>query len=161
MMPPVSALAAGQAAPEFRLRGAAGQFVALSEHRGQQAVVVLFYPLAFTPICAQQLPELEAARLRLEDLGATVIGISVDSWQANEVFARQIGVRYPLLSDFRREVSRAYGVLDETRFTSGRALFVIDRAGTIVHSETAGDPDDPAEVPALERILRVLEGLRR
>jgi len=156
-MPPQTAIAVGQRAPEFRLRGPAGQFVALSDHRGQQAVIVLFYPLAFTPICAHQLPELEAARPRLEELGATVIGISVDSWQANEVFARQIGVRYPLLSDFRREVSRAYGVFDEARYTSGRALFVIDRAGIVVHAEVAGDPDDPAEVPALERILRAIE----
>ena len=114
--------AAGQRAPEFRLRGPAGQFVALSDSLGQQAVVLIFYPLAFTPICSHELSELEKARPRLEDLGATVMGISVDSWQANEVFARQIGVRYPLLSDFRREVSRAYGVMDEARYTSGRAL---------------------------------------
>jgi peroxiredoxin len=160
-MPPSAGMAVGQRAPEFRLRGPAGQFVALSDHRGQQAVVVLFYPLAFTPICAHQLPELEAARPRLEELSATVVGISVDSWQANEVFARQIGVRYPLLSDFRREVSRAWGVLDEARFTSGRALFVVDRAGTIVHAEVAGDPDDAAEVPPLDRILGVLEDLAR
>ena len=160
-MPPVPALAVGQRAPEFRLRGPAGQFVALSDHRGQESVILLFYPLAFTPICAHQLPELEAARPRLEELAATAIGISVDSWQANEVFARQIGVRFPLLSDFRREVSRAYGVLDESRYTSGRALFVIDRAGVVAHAELAGDPDDAAEVPALGRILGVIEGLAR
>ena len=160
-MPSIAALAVGQLAPEFRLRGPAGQFVALSDYRGEQAVILLFYPLAFTPICSHQLPELEAARPRLEEMGATVIGISVDSWQANEVFARQIGVRYPLLSDFRREVSRAYGVFDEQRHTSGRALFVIDRHGMIVHGEVAGDPDDAGEVPTLDRILRVLEDLAR
>ncbi|MEO5616514.1 MAG: redoxin domain-containing protein [Candidatus Eisenbacteria bacterium] len=160
-MLPVSVLAVGQRAPEFRLRGPAGQFVALSEYRGQQVVIVIFFPLAFTPICAHQLLELEAARSRLEEVGATVIGISVDSWQANEVFARQIEVRCPLLSDFHRDVSRAYGVLDEERFTSGRALFVVDRAGTIVHAEAAGDPDDPTEAPTLARILGVVEGLKR
>jgi len=153
--------AAGERAPDFRLRGPAGQFVALADYRGQQAVILLFYPLAFTPICAHQLPELEAARPRLEELGVTVIGISVDSWQANEVFARQIGVRYPLLSDFRREVCRAFGVFDEARFTSGRALFVIDRRGVVVHAEVAGDPDDASEVPPLERIVGVLEQASR
>ena len=96
-MPAVAAPAVGQRALEFRLRGPAGQWVALSDALGQQAVILLFYPLAFTPICSHQLSELEAARPRLEDLNATVIGVSVDSWQANEVFARQIGVRYPLL----------------------------------------------------------------
>jgi len=159
MTSPAAGLAVGQIAPEFRLRGPSGQFVALSDHRGKEAVIVIFFPLAFTPICAHQLPEFEAARSRLEELHARVIGISVDSWQTNEVFARQIGVRYPLLSDFRREVCRAWGVFDEERFTSGRALFVVDREGRIAHAEVAGDPDDVSEVPALERILQVLEGL--
>lgn len=160
-MTSAAALTVGQLAPEFRLRGPAGQFVSLSDYRGQQAVILLFYPLAFTPICSHQLPELEAARPRLEEMGATVIGVSVDSWQANEVFARQIGVRYPLLSDFRREVSRAYGVFDEARHTSSRALFVIDRDGRVAHAEVAGDPDDASEVPGLDRILRVLEEIAR
>ena len=158
-MSPVAALTVGQSAPEFRLRGPAGQFVSLAEHRGHQAVVLLFFPLAFTPICSHQLPELEAQRPRIEALGATVIGISVDSWQSNEVFARQLGVRYPLVSDFHREVSRAYGVLDERRFTSGRALFVIDREGVIVHSEVAGDPEAESDVPGIAGALRALEEL--
>jgi len=158
-MSSVAALTVGQIAPEFRLRGPAGQFVSLAEHRGHQAVVLLFFPLAFTPICSHQLPELEAHRPRIEALGATVIGISVDSWQSNEVFARQLGVRYPLVSDFHREVSRAYGVLDERRFTSGRALFVIDREGVIVHSEVAGDPEAESDVPGIAGALRALEEL--
>ena len=160
-MPQMTALAVGQRAPEFRLRGPAGQQVALSEYRNHQAVVLLFYPLAFTPLCSHELPELEAMRPGLEALGATVIGISVDSWQANEVFARQLGVRFPLLSDFRREVSRAYGVLDENRYTSGRALFVIDRDGLVVHAEVAGDAESAAEVPGLSGVVRVIEAMAR
>jgi len=158
-MSQVAAVAVGQLAPEFRLRGPSGQFVSLAEHRGHQAVILVFYPLAFTPICTHQLPELEERRTQIEALGATVIGISVDSWQANEVFARQIGVRYPLLSDFHREVSRAYGLLDERRFTSGRAIFVIDRQGVIVHAEVAGDPEAPGEVPEVDGLIRLLEDL--
>ena len=160
-MPPVAAIAVGQRAPEFRLRGPAGQFVALSDYRGKQAVIVIFFPLAFTPNCAQQLPEFEEARPQIETLGGRTLGISVDSWQANEVFARQIGVRYPLLSDFDRGVCRAYGVFDEARFTSGRALFVVDRAGNVAHAEVAGDPEDASEVPSLDRITRVLGRLGR
>jgi peroxiredoxin len=160
-MSQVAALAVGQRAPDFRLRGPSGQFVSLAEHRGHQAVILLFYPLAFTPLCSHQLPELEERRAEIESLGGTVIGISVDSWQANEVFARQIGVRYPLLSDFHRDVSRAYGVLDEKRFASGRAVFVIDREGVIVHAEIAGDAEAPADVPAVGAILGVLRDLAR
>lgn len=160
-MSQVAALAVGQRAPEFRLRGPAGQFVSLSDYRGHQAVVLIFFPLAFTPICSHELPELEAARTQIEALGGTVVGISVDSWQANEAFARQIGVLYPLLSDFRREVCRAYGVLDEARFTSGRAVFVIDRGGVIVHADVAAEPESPAHVPGLPAVIRVLEELAR
>ncbi len=158
-MSQVAALAVGQCAPDFRLRGPAGQFVSLAEHRGHQAVILVFYPLAFTPLCSHQLPELEERRTEIEALGGTVIGISVDSWQANEVFARQIGVRYPLVSDFHRDVSRAYGVLDEKRFTSGRAVFVIDRAGVIVHAQIAGNAEAAADVPEIDTILRVLRDL--
>jgi len=150
----------GQLAPDFRLRGPAGQWVSLADHRGQP-VVLVFYPLAFTPICSQELPDLERAREALEALEAVVLGVSVDSWQANEVFARQIGVRFPLLSDFHREVSRAYGVLDEERFTSRRATFVLDRDGVVVHAEVAHDSESRGEVPSLERIRAVLERLRR
>jgi len=158
-MSQVAAIAVGQRAPEFRLRGPAGQFVSLAEHRGHQAVILVFFPLAFTPICSHQLPELERHRTEIENLGATVIGMSVDSWQANEVFARQIGVRYPLLSDFRREVCKAYGVFDEARFTSGRAIFVIDRSGVIVHADVAAEPESPGEVPEVESLIGVLRSL--
>ena len=160
-MTSVAALRAGQRAPDFRLRGPAGQFVSLADYRGNQVVVLAFFPLAFTPICSHQLPELEEARPRLEELGGSVIAISVDSWQANEVFARQLDVKYPLLSDFRREVSKAYGVFDEERFTSGRAVFVIDREGIIVHSDAAQNPDAASEVPELLDILRRLEEMAR
>jgi peroxiredoxin len=158
-MSQVAALAVGQRAPDFRLRGPAGQFVSLAEHRGHQAVILVFFPLAFTALCSHQLPELEERRPEIEALGGTVIGVSVDSWQANEVFARQIGVRYPLLSDFHRDVSRAYGVLDERRFTSGRAVFIIDREGVIAHTEIAGDPEAAGEVPQIDTVLRVLREL--
>lgn len=161
MTAPAPRLTVGQMAPEFRLRGSSGQFVSLSDHRGKESVVIVFFPLAFTPICAHQLPQLEKARPRLEELRARAIGISVDSWQTNEVFARQIGVRYPLLSDFRRETCRDYGVFDEERFTSARAVFVVDRDGRIAHVEIAGDPDDATKVPAIDRLLAVLERLNR
>jgi peroxiredoxin len=155
-VPPV-----GQLAPEFRLKGPAGQFVSLAEHRGRQSVVLVFYPLAFTPVCSHQLPELERVRPQIESLDATLLGVSVDSWQSNEVFARQLGVTFPLLSDFRREVSRAYGVLDEDRYYSGRAVFVIDRDGRLVHADVSPDSGDMKLIPSVARVLERLEGLRR
>jgi peroxiredoxin len=152
--------AVGQPAPEFRLKGPAGQFVSLADYRGHQHVVLAFYPLAFTAVCSHQLPELERARPRIEALGAALLGVSVDSWQSNEIFARQLGVQYPLLSDFKREVSRAYGVLDEERFYSVRSVFVIDRDGRVAYRDISPNPGDMAQIPSVDRLIERLESLR-
>ena len=154
-------LTIGQIAPDFRLKGPGGQFVGLSEYRGKRHVVLVFFPLAFTPVCSHQLPELERARAGLEGLGATLIGISVDSWQSNEVFSRQLGIHFPLLSDFKRQVSRAYGVLDEDRFYSGRAVFVVDRDGQLVYSDISGNMSDMAQIPSVASLVQRLESLPR
>ncbi|HTO89844.1 MAG TPA: redoxin domain-containing protein [Candidatus Sulfotelmatobacter sp.] len=151
----------GQRAPEFKLKGPGGQPVSLSDFRGRRHVVLAFFPLAFTPVCSHQLPELERSRARLESLGATLLGLSVDSWQTNEVFARQLGIGFPLLSDFKREVSRAYGVLDEERFYSGRAVFLVDRDGQLVYSDVSANPGDMAQIPSVAALIGSLEALPR
>ena len=147
----------GSLAPEFRLRGPGGAPISLSDYRGRRHVVLAFYPLAFSPVCSHQLPALQRDLDRFRDLGADVLGISVDSFFANEAFARHLGLSFPLLSDFRREVSARYGVLIPEAQTSTRALFVIDKQGVIVHREV---PEDPSRVPSNEDVVRALEGLR-
>ena len=156
-----SALAVGQRAPEFKLKGPGGQPISLADYRGRRHVVLAFFPLAFTPVCSHQLPELEQARPRLESLGASLLGVSVDSWQTNEVFARQLGIGFPLLSDFKREISRAYGVLDEDRFYSGRAVFVVDRGGQLVYSDVSANAGDMAQIPSVASLIGSLEALSR
>ena len=154
-------LSIGQRAPELRLKGPGGQFVSLAEYRGKRHVVLVFFPLAFTPVCSHQLPELEKSRARLESLGATLMGVSVDSWQSNEVFARHLGIGFPLLSDFKREMSRAYGVLDEDRFYSGRAVFVVDRDGLLVYSDISANSGDMSQIPSVAALIQTLEALPR
>jgi peroxiredoxin len=144
-------------APEFRLKGPGGQFITLSEFRGRQHVVLAFFPLAFSPVCSHQLPQIEKAIGRFTALGAAVLGISVDSHYANTAFAERLGLSFPLLSDFHRDVSAAYGVLIESSGHSGRALFVVDRGGRIAYSELS---PTPREVPDQEAVLRALEGLQ-
>jgi peroxiredoxin len=153
------ALEIGQMAPDFRLRGPGGQYVTLSEYRGRKHVVLVFFPLAFSPTCTHQLPEVQRHLARLEDLEAVVLGVSVDSHYANEAFAKRLGLSFPLLSDLRREASRAYGVLDDEKHHSGRATFVIDREGRVVHREVSPSPGDPEAVPSNELVLQVLERL--
>jgi peroxiredoxin len=143
----------GQEAPEFRLRGPGGTFHTLSEHRGHNPVVLVFFPLAFSPVCSHQLPELQARQAEFEAAGAIVYGISVDSHHANTAFARSLGLSFPLLSDWRREASRAYGVHLPEADTSGRATFVVGRDGRIVHVDVSPDIDREDEVPSIDRTL--------
>ena len=147
----------GQKAPSFRLKGPGGQWIALDDYRGRRNVVLVFYPLAFSPVCSHQLPQIEREMPRLRALEAEVLGISVDSHYANEAFAKRLGLSFPLLSDFRRETSVAYGLLDAERHYSGRALVVVDRQGTIAYRDRT---PSPANIPDLEPLLAALERLR-
>jgi peroxiredoxin len=148
--------AIGQIAPEFRLKGPGGQFVTLSEYRGRNPVVLVFYPLAFSPVCSHQLPAIQKELARISARGAVVLGISVDSHYANTAFAERLGLTFPLLSDWKHEASVAYGLLIESAGYSGRALFVVDREGRVAYQDIA-----PVlrEVPDLEALIRALEGL--
>jgi peroxiredoxin len=143
----------GQLAPDFRLKGPGGAFYTLSEHRGQNAVVLVFYPLAFSAVCSHQLPDLEKYMPQFEKAGAVVYGISVDSHHANSAFARSLGLSFPLLSDWKREASAAYGVLLEDPGYSGRATFVIGRDGRLLWREIAESTNSMDQVPSPERAL--------
>ncbi len=150
----------GQLAPEFKLRGPGGAPVTLSEHLGRRPVVLVFFPLAFSPTCSHQLHEVQRQLPRYEALGASVYGVSVDSHYANEAFARRLGLGFPLLSDFRHEASKAYGVLMPEKGYSGRATFVVDKQGRIAWKDVAASTGDIEQIPSNERVLQVLEQLR-
>lgn len=146
----------GQIVPEFRLRGPGGQPVSLSEYRGKKNVVIVFFPLAFSPVCSHQLPEIEKEMRRFEALDAVVLGVSVDSHFANQAFARSLGISFPLLSDFDRATSQAWGMLIPEKLHSGRAVFVVDKQGRLAHRDvaptTAEVPSNAAVIAALERL---------
>ena len=146
----------GQAAPDFRLRGPGGQFVSLSEYKGKKHVVIVFFPLAFSPVCSHQLPSLEMESPRFSALDAVLLGISVDSHYANEAFAHALGLSFPLLSDFDHAVSLAWGMLIPEKRYSGRALFIVDKQGRIAYRDVA---PTPAEIPARDAVLAALERL--
>ena len=143
----------GQDAPDYKLKGPGGQFVTLSEYRGKKNVVLVFFPLAFSPVCSHQLPSIEKQMDRFRGLDAEVFGISVDSHYANEG-VRQAARRASLYSPTSRaETSQAYGIFLPERLYSGRAVFLIDRRGKIAYkdiSPTLGD------VPSNEAVLQAL-----
>ena len=146
----------GQPAPEFRLKGPGEQPFLLSEYRGNRNLLLAFYPLAFSPVCAHQLPELQREIPRFRALDTEVLGISVDSWYSNQEFARKLGLSFPLLSDFDRQASADYGVLIPAKGYSGRALFVVDKQGRVAWREIA---PTPTEIPSTTDALAALEGL--
>ncbi len=148
---------AGQTAPDFKLKGPGGQPFTLSEYRGSKNVLLVFYPLAFSPVCAHQLPEIQKEIARFRELDTEVLGVSVDSWYANQEFARKLNLSFPLLSDFDHAATAAYGVLMPEKRYSGRALFVVDKQGRIAWREIA---PTPTEIPSTEEAIAVLEGLQ-
>jgi peroxiredoxin len=143
-------------APDFKLKGPGGAFYTLSEHRGESSVVLVFYPLAFSAVCSHQLPDLEKFIPQFENAGAVVYGISVDSHHANNAFARSLGLSFPLLSDWKREASAAYGVLLPDAGYSTRATFVIGKDGRLLWREIAENISAMDQVPSPERALAAL-----
>jgi peroxiredoxin len=147
----------GQPAPDFRLKGPGGQPVSLSEYLGHKNVLLVFYPLAFSPVCTHQLPEIQKELAHFQELDTEVLGISVDSWYANQEFARKLHLSFSLLSDFDHAATAAYGVLMPEKRYSARALFVVDKEGRIVWREIA---PAPTEIPSTEDAIAALGRLK-
>ena len=154
-------LAVGQLAPEFRLKGPGGQWVSLSDYRGNQNIVLVFFPLAFSPTCSHQLPEIQKHMNDFRELETVVFGVSVDSHWANEAFARSLRLEFPLLSDFKRQAMTAYGVLLGEKGYSQRAIFLIGKDGRIAYVDVAADIDDFDQIPSPTVLLEALRALPR
>lgn len=146
----------GQEAPDFRLKGPGGAFYTLSEYRGDKNVMLVFFPLAFSSTCSHQLPEVQKDMAKIEAADAIVFGISVDSHYSNAAFARQLGLTFPLLSDWKHETAKAYGVfLPESGYTN-RVTFMIDKAGKITHVEVSELIGSLDHLPSVDRALESL-----
>lgn len=154
------ALATGTTAPNFTLKtknddGLAD--VSLSDNLGKKKTVLLFFPLAFTSVCMKEMCDVSDSITAYNSLNAAVYGISVDSPFAQEQMAKVDGLKFPLLSDFNKEVSEAYDVLyaDLLGFkgVSKRSAFVIDEKGIIIYSESSEDPHDLPNFDAIKAAL--------
>lgn len=157
------ALQPGTKAPDFTLKSMTADGLAdvtLSENFGKRATVILFFPLAFTGVCTQELCDVTAGLGKYAGLNADVLGISVDSPFAQAAWAKKEGISIKLLSDLNKAVTTAYDVvfpgLAGIGDTSARAAFVIDAAGQIVHSEQTATPKD---LPNFEKIEAALKAL--
>jgi peroxiredoxin len=153
-------LAVGTPAPDFTLRDAANREVSLRDFRGSN-VVVVFYPLDWSPTCSDQLSLYEAEKGEFERLGATVVAISVDSIYSHGAWAAVRGLTIPLLSDFepKGEVARRYEVYREDDGFSERALYVIDGDGVIRHAHVSPELGKIPDIYELYRVLAEISGV--
>jgi glutaredoxin-dependent peroxiredoxin len=156
-------LSIGTKAPDFTLKsmGAEGlEDITLSTNFGKRPTVLLFFPLAFTSVCTKEFCDVTAGLEAYADLGAEVIGISVDSPFAQDAWKKLEGIGIRLASDLDKSVTRAYDVLfsklADIGDTSARAAFVIDKEGIIRHSEQTPTPKD---LPDFGKIKEVVSGL--
>lgn len=150
----------GQPAPDFTLYDSEKNKVALSDQRGQN-VLLLFFPLAFTSVCTAELCSVRDNMDKYNDLNAAVFGISVDSLYTLAQYKKEQRLNFPLLSDFNKEVSRAYGSLYENfgygmQGVSKRSAFVIDEAGIIRHAEVL---ENAGEQPNFDAVQQAFEAL--
>ena len=146
----------GDIAPDFSAASTSGSEVTLSSFRGKSNVLLAFFPLAFTGTCTKELVCFTEDFDQFAREGVEILRISVDSTASLREFKNKLGIRSELLSDFKREISRAYGVLNEDRFYSNRAYFLIDREGRVrwSHVETNnGERRENSEILAAIELL--------
>lgn len=126
------AIAVGQPAPEFALKDQSQKEVKLSDFRGKN-VVLIFYPLDFSPVCTNEHACFVNDMKQFESLNAQVLGLSVDSAWAHKGFAEKMGINYPLLADFhpRGAVADKFGMYLADKGITGRAIVIIDKNGKV------------------------------
>jgi peroxiredoxin len=144
----------GAKAPDFTLADHAGQEISLSDFAGRR-VLLVFYPLDFSPVCSDQLALYKEIDPQLADAGVTLLGISVDSAFAHKAFRDQLGIETTLLADFEPKgaVAEAYGAYLPRAGHSNRSLVLIDGDGIVrwVH-----ETDTPLDIPGPELILEAI-----
>jgi len=158
------ALSIGHKAPDFTLktkRGEAIEDVKLSDNFGKRNTVLLFFPLAFTGVCTQEMCDISSGIKAYESLNADVIAVSVDSPFAQEAWAQKEKISLKLASDLNKTAIKAYDVvfpnLAGIGDTAARAAFVIDKQGIIQYSEQTPTPKD---LPDFSKIKAALEKLK-
>jgi peroxiredoxin len=150
----------GDRAPDFILPDTDLKKQSLNDYIGMKKIVLAFFPLAFSPVCTDEMCSFRDSEQQLNNLDAQVIGISVDSPFTLKAFAKQHGFKFPSLSDFNREVSKRYGVLHEEilglRGVSKRSIFVIDKDGVVRYKWVSEDPTKQPDYAAVKEALSKL-----
>jgi peroxiredoxin len=161
--PPPPSVKPGDAAPDFTANyltaaDANGRrdrkAIKLSEFKGKKNVVLAFFPAAFSPGCTTEMAKYQETTGEFNSNNTVILGMSVDSVWANVAFAEKLGVQFNILSDAKRDISRAYGVFDEQSVIARRTTFVIDRQGLVQKVFMAQEALDPAHALATCALLK-------
>jgi len=153
-------IATGQKAPDFSLFDTEKNKVSVSGQKGHN-IVLLFFPLAFTGVCTKELCSVRDNIALYNNANARVYGISVDAPATLSKFRAEQGLNFPLLSDFNKEASTAYGALYEEfigwmKGVSKRSAFIIDKEGVVQYAEVL---ENAGELPNFEAIKTTLSRL--
>ncbi len=151
-------IAVGQPAPDFTLKDQSQKDIKLSDFAGRRNVLLVFYPLDFSPLCSNEHACFVNDLKQFESLDAQVLGLSVDSVWAHKAFAEKLGITYPLLADFlpRGAVAEKFGVYMAERGVAGRAIVIIDKAGKIAWFKNYDYPN----VPETKEIAQALSAVK-
>ncbi len=157
-------IAVGSPAPDFSLKQktASGLVdVKLAENLGKKNTVILFFPLAFTGVCTQEMCDITAGLGAYSGLNADVIAISVDSPFAQEAWANQHKIGIKIASDLNKKTAADYGVLLAALIglgsVSARAAFVVDKGGVVRYAEQTATPKDLPNFEAVKQTLASLQ----
>ncbi|MGB2669089.1 MAG: peroxiredoxin [Candidatus Acidiferrum sp.] len=151
-------IAVGQTAPDFMLLNQDKKEVKLSDFAGKKNVVLMFYPLDWSPTCTSEHACMVNDMRSFDTLDAEVLGISVDSIWSHKAYAEKMGIKYSLLADFqpRGGMSDKYGVFLADKGITGRSIIIINKAGKVAWSK---DYDIPV-VPDLKEVTAALSQVK-
>src|SRR6201993_3245226 len=151
-------LSVGQTAPDFTLKDQSQKEVKLSDFAGKKKVVLVFYPLDWSPTCTNEHACLVNDMRNFETLDAEVLGVSVDSVWSHKAYAEKMGIKYSLLADFqpRGAMSEKYGVFLPEKGITGRAIFIVDKGGKVAWAKNYDIP----VVPDIKEVATALAAVK-
>lgn len=151
-------LSVGQTAPDFALQNQDKQEIKLSDFTGKRNVVLVFYPLDWSPVCTNEHACFVNDMKQFEILDAEVLGVSVDSVWSHKAYAEKMGIKYSLLADFqpRGAMADKYGVFLADKGITGRAIVIVNKAGKIAWTKNYDIP----VVPDIKEVAAALQQVK-
>jgi peroxiredoxin len=153
----IVSLSVGQTAPDFTLKDQNQKEIKLSDFAGKKRVVLMFYPLDWSPTCTQEHACFVNDMKNFDTLDAEVLGVSVDSVWSHKAYAEKMGIKYSLLADFHPKgaMSEKYGVYLGEKGITGRSIIIIDKQGKVAWAKNYDIP----VVPDVKEVATALQSV--